>query len=237
MPHDQITQPGLVPATALAARNDHRVRNESDAYRRARQALLAEEIELRRQIERVAALRRDLPPGGIVDRDYRFDGELGPVDFAGLFGDKQTLVVYSYMYGPQRKRPCPMCTSLMSAWDGEAQDVEQRVALAMIARSPIERLWAFKQERGWKGLKLYSDISGDYTRDYVDPAVKAGTGARLRAGIVRGGLGRPFRYRPAPFLGHDENVSFGMVRNVHSEGLRKGRMRLRQTGRRKLVRR
>ncbi|MCX5567830.1 DUF899 family protein [Kaistia nematophila] len=170
MPHDQITQPGLVPATALAARNDHRVRNESDAYRRARQALLAEEIELRRQIERVAALRRDLPPGGIVDRDYRFDGELGPVDFAGLFGDKQTLVVYSYMYGPQRKRPCPMCTSLMSAWDGEAQDVEQRVALAMIARSPIERLWAFKQERGWKGLKLYSDISGDYTRDYVDPA-------------------------------------------------------------------
>ncbi|WEK51246.1 MAG: DUF899 family protein [Candidatus Kaistia colombiensis] len=171
MPHDQISQPGkLVPATELAARNASRVPNESDDYRRARQALLAEEIELRRQIERVAEQRRNLPPGGIVGRNYPFEGELGPVDFAGLFGDKQTLVIYSYMYGPQRKRPCPMCTSLMSAWDGEAQDVEQRVAFAMVARSPIERLWAFKQERGWKALKLYSDVSGDYTRDYIDPA-------------------------------------------------------------------
>ena len=37
----------------------------------------------------------------------------------------------------------------------------------MIARSPIERLVAFKKERGWKNLKLYSDTNGDYTRDYV----------------------------------------------------------------------
>ena len=90
-----------------------------------------------------------------------------PVGLADLFGDKQTLVVYSYMYGPQRNRPCPMCTSLMSAWDGEARDIGQRVAFAMVARSPIERLVAFKKERGWKNLKLYSDTSGDYTRDYV----------------------------------------------------------------------
>ena len=168
MPHDAIVQPdGLLPASELAARNTVRVPNESDDYRRARQALLAEEIELRRHIERVAEQRRALPPGGPVTRNYQFEGELGPVDFAGLFGDKPTLVIYSYMYGPQRKRPCPMCTALMSAWDGEAKDIEQRVAFAMIARSPIERLWAFKQERGWKALKLYSDTSGDYTRDYV----------------------------------------------------------------------
>ena len=157
----------LVPAKELAARNGARFPNESAEYRQARDALLAEEIELRRHIERVAEQRRRLPPGGEVSKDYRFEGEGGPVGFAGLFGDRQTLVVYSYMYGPQRKRPCPMCTALMSAWDGEARDVEQRVAFAMVARSPIERLLAFKQERGWKHLKLYSDTSGDYTRDYV----------------------------------------------------------------------
>jgi predicted dithiol-disulfide oxidoreductase (DUF899 family) len=163
MATDQI----LRPAKELAARNGVRFPNESDEYRKARDALLAEEIELRRHIERVAEQRRRLPPGGEVTKDYRFEGERGPVSFADLFGDKQTLVVYSYMYGPKRKRPCPMCTSLMSAWDGEARDVEQRVAFAMVARSPIERLVAFKKERGWKNLKLYSDTSGDYTRDYV----------------------------------------------------------------------
>ena len=111
----------LVPASELAKRNDVRFPNESDEYRRARDALLAEEIELRRHIERVAEQRRALPPGGQVTKDYRFVGEAGPVDFAELFGPHQTLVVYSYMFGPQRERPCPMCTSLLSAWDGEAR--------------------------------------------------------------------------------------------------------------------
>ena len=158
---------GLAPAQGLANRNKIRFPNESEDYRRARNALLAEEIELRRHIERVAEQRRALPPGGEVGKDYRFRGEDGPASFADLFGDKQTLAAYSYMFGPQRERPCPMCTSLLSAWDGEAADMERRIALVVIARSPIERLMAFKKERGWRHLKLFSDASGDYTRDYV----------------------------------------------------------------------
>jgi predicted dithiol-disulfide oxidoreductase (DUF899 family) len=160
------TNQALAPASELAAKNGVRFPNESDEYRRARDALLAEEIELRRHIERVAEQRRQLPPGGEVTRDYRFESENRPVSFSGLFGHKQTLVTYSYMYGPKRERPCPMCTSLLSAWDGEARDVEQRIALAVVARSPIERLVAFKKERGWKNLRLFSDTSGDYSRDY-----------------------------------------------------------------------
>jgi predicted dithiol-disulfide oxidoreductase (DUF899 family) len=156
----------LTPAIELARRNSVRFPNESQEYRRARDALLAEEIDLRRHIERVAEQRRALPPGGKVAKEYRFEGERGPVGFADLFGDKQTLVVYSYMFGPQRERPCPMCTSLLSAWDGEARDVEQRVALAVVARSPIERLVAFKKERGWHSLRLYSDTAGEFSRDY-----------------------------------------------------------------------
>jgi len=156
----------LVPAAELARRNGVRFPNESGEYRQARDALLAEEIELRRHIERVAEQRRALPPGGEVKKNYRFEGEDGPVSFADLFNGKQSLVVYNYMFGPQRERPCPMCTSLLSAWDGEARDVEQRVALAIIARSPIERLVAFKKERGWRSLKLFSDMSGEFSRDY-----------------------------------------------------------------------
>ncbi|MFA6265932.1 MAG: DUF899 family protein [Pseudolabrys sp.] len=155
----------LPSARALADNCKVRIVNESADYRAARTALLAEEIELRRHIERVADMRRALPPGAEVT-NYRFVGEKGPTDLAGMFGDKQTLVIYTYMYGPQRERPCPMCTSLLSSWDGEAQDIMQNVALAVTARSPIDRLVLFKKERGWRDLKLYSDMDGDFSRDF-----------------------------------------------------------------------
>jgi predicted dithiol-disulfide oxidoreductase (DUF899 family) len=81
-------------------------------------------------------MRRALPAGGEVTKNYQFIGESGAVSFEGLFGNQQTLVVYSYMYGPERDQPCPMCTSLLSAWDGEVPDITQRTALAVVARSP-----------------------------------------------------------------------------------------------------
>lgn len=157
----------LKPANELAKANGVRFPNESDEYRRARHALLAEEIELRRHIERVAEQRRALPAGGKVTKEYRFEGASGPVSFAELFGDKQTLAVYSMMYGPKRAQPCPMCTSLLSAWDGEAADVGQRISLVVTARSPIARIAAFAKERGWGHLRLFSDPGGEFTRDYV----------------------------------------------------------------------
>src|SRR5476649_2654310 len=132
----------LVPAPEVARRKPLHFPNESAAYRAARTALLTEEISLRRHLERVAAQRRTLPPGGEVIGDYRFQGEGGPSTFADLFGDRLTLAVYSYMFGPQRERPCPMCTALLGPLDGNARDIEQRIALAVVARSPIEKLVA-----------------------------------------------------------------------------------------------
>lgn len=156
----------LVSAAELARRSPVRFPHESTEYRAARMSLLAEEIELRRHLERVAAQRRALPPGGEVFGDYRFEGESGPRAFADLFGDKHTLAIYSFMFGPQRERPCPMCTNLLGGWEGNAADIQQRIALAVVARSPIERLLEWKQERGWKNLQLYSDLNGNYSRDY-----------------------------------------------------------------------
>lgn len=187
-----LDKPGtLTSAKELAENCKVRFPNESPAYRRARTALLAEEIELRRHIEAVAELRRALPPGGEV-KNYSFVGEEGPVSFAGLFGDKQTLIVYTYMYGPQRERPCPMCTSLLSAWDGEAQDIMQRAALAITARSPIERLVAFKNERGWRNLKLYSDPTAEFSRDYRAVAANGSDDAGLHVFTRRDGTIRHF---------------------------------------------
>ncbi len=178
----------IKPAVELAKINGARFPNESVEYRVARDALLAEEINLRRHIERVAQLRRALPPGGAIPKDYRFQDEDGPVNMSELFGDKQTLAIYSMMFGPQRQEPCPMCTSLLSAWDGEARDVEQRIALVVTARSPIERILTFKNRRGWRSLRIVSDTSGDYTRAYVsaeDADVPAFNVFTRRDGTIR----------------------------------------------------
>ena len=158
----------LVPAGQLAASNQAHFPNESAQYRAARNELLAEEIELRRHIERVAAQRRTLPPGGEIATDFELISETGPVTFSRLFGDKDTLMVYSMMYGPQRKGPCPMCSSFLSAWNGTAVNLRQHVSIAVTARSPIERLIEYKHQRGLHHLPFVSDPSGEYTRTYVN---------------------------------------------------------------------
>ena len=119
----------ISPAEKLAARNQSHFPNESQEYRAARNALLAEEISLRRQIEQVAAQRRALPVGGKIPKDFDLITETGKIGFSSLFGDKDTLMVYSMMYGPQRKAPCPMCTSFLTAWNGVAVNLRERVAI------------------------------------------------------------------------------------------------------------
>jgi predicted dithiol-disulfide oxidoreductase (DUF899 family) len=92
--------------------------NESDEYRAARNALLDDEISLRAQIETVAAKRRALPLGGEVPQDYVFE-RIGrtnmpeTVKMSELFGPHDTLILYSFMYGPERELPCPGCTHLL----------------------------------------------------------------------------------------------------------------------------
>jgi predicted dithiol-disulfide oxidoreductase (DUF899 family) len=159
----------LAPARKLVATNAAHFPNESAEYRTARNELLAEEIELRRHVERVAVLRRALPSGGEVPHDFELISEAGPIRFSSLFGDKDTLMVYSMMYGPERKAPCPSCTSFLSSWNGTAVNLRQRAAIAVTARSPIERLQDYKKQRGFVNLPFVSDMSGDYTRTYVNP--------------------------------------------------------------------
>ena len=181
----------LKPARLLAE-SPARFPGESAEYRSARNDLLAEEIELRRHIERVAAQRRALPPGGIVPQDYLFEGEAGPVTLSEMFGAHDTLVTYNWMFGPQRARPCPMCTSLLSAYDGEMPDILQRVAFAVIGRSPIDKLVAFKKERGWRHLRLYSSGGNTFNRDYAAEVPDGGDNPAFNVFTRSGGTVRHF---------------------------------------------
>jgi predicted dithiol-disulfide oxidoreductase (DUF899 family) len=157
----------LKPAAHLAAAVSRPWPNEPPGYRAPREALIAEEIELRRHLSRVAAQRAALPLGGEVPEDYVFEGPAGtPVRLSQMFGRHDTLVTYFWMYGPQRSRPCPMCTNLLGPLDANGADIEQNAALAVIALSPVERQQAFARERGWRNLKLYSSGGNRFADDY-----------------------------------------------------------------------
>ncbi len=178
----------LASAEQLAATNQAHFPNESPEYRKARNVLLVEEIELRRRIERVAAQRRALPPGGQIARDFELAAETGRIHFSSLFGDKDTLMIYSMMYGPQRQAPCPMCTSFLNSWNGTAINLRERAAIAVTARSPIERLIEYKKQRGFTNLPFVSDLSGEYTRTYVsseDADVPGFSVFSRRDGVIR----------------------------------------------------
>lgn len=141
--------------------------NESAEYRRARNALLDEEIALRRQIERVAEHRRALPPGGQVPQDYAFDGIEGRVHLSQLFaGGRHTLAIHSFMFGPERAKPCSGCVHFLDGLDGATQHILQRLNFVVVAKSPLPRLLDLARQRGWRHLRLLSCADNTYDRDY-----------------------------------------------------------------------
>ncbi|WP_336974055.1 DUF899 family protein [Sphingobium aromaticiconvertens] len=156
----------LKSSSDLAAMGKALFPGESAEYRAARQALLADEIEFRRHMTRLTEQRRALPPGPVIEKAYRFKDENGfEVGLIDLFGEKDTLVSYLWMYGPQRERPCPMCTNWLGAVNGNAADIKQRVALKILGRSPVERQFLFAQERGWSDLDFIQTVGDDYADD------------------------------------------------------------------------
>lgn len=132
--------------------------NESPEYLATREELRLAEIELMRQQERVAQLRRRLPQGAAI-QDYQF--EEGPrelnsgdepvrhVRLSELFSkDDRSLVIYHLMYGKQQTKPCPMCTAWLDAANGVAHHLAQNLDFAIVAAADIPTLRAHARARG-----------------------------------------------------------------------------------------
>jgi predicted dithiol-disulfide oxidoreductase (DUF899 family) len=169
--------------------HDVRFPGESPRYRRARDELLRAEVALRAQTEAVAARRRKLPLGGEVPEDYTFVGlDDRPVRMSELFRpDGETLVLYSFMFGPRMERPCPMCTSFLDGLDRQVRHVSQLVDLAVVARSPIARIRDFARERGWSGLRLLSDADNGYHPTYGGETASGAQLPAMNVFVRRGG--------------------------------------------------
>ena len=95
--------------------------NESPEYLAKREELRLAEIELMKQRERVAEMRRHLPEGVTV-QDYEFeegprelnagDSPITKVRLSELFTKPdRSLVIYHFMFGKKNSKACPMCTA------------------------------------------------------------------------------------------------------------------------------
>ncbi|MFZ4238700.1 DUF899 family protein [Streptomyces murinus] len=152
-----------------------RLHGESAEYLAAREELRRAEIELMRERERVAALRRALPPGAEVD-DYVFlegpadldagDAPVREVRLSELFtgGPERPLLVYHFMYGKRQTDPCPMCTLWIDGFDGVAHQVARNADLVVVAAADLPTLRRHARARDWSRLRLLS--AGDSTFKY-----------------------------------------------------------------------
>jgi predicted dithiol-disulfide oxidoreductase (DUF899 family) len=162
----------------MTALHEMRYPGESDDYRQARDALLQAEVDLRRQVEAVAAKRRELPPGGEVPADYAFEqwdaaaSRPRPVRLSELFEDgKDTLFLYSFMFKPDAEGTplqvaCPLCTSIIDGIDGALPHIAQHINIAVVTKAPIERFCSHARTRGWRNARLLSSSGTTYNDDY-----------------------------------------------------------------------
>jgi predicted dithiol-disulfide oxidoreductase (DUF899 family) len=151
--------------------SDLRYPNETPEYREARDALLEEEKLLIEHVKALAEKRRALPPGGELAEDYRFvgadDRTLGDtITFSELFGDKETLLIYSYMFGPDWDHPCPSCTSLIDGFDRASISVTASTAFVVVAKASPQQLNDWAKRRAWTNIALVSAAANSYLTDY-----------------------------------------------------------------------
>lgn len=147
---------------------------ESAAYAQQREELRLAEIDLMRQRERVAALRRSLPPGPVV-ANYVFeegprhlddgDGPVTAVRLTELFRSaERPLLIYHFMYGKAQTEACPMCTLWIDGFNAVATHLAQNADFAVAAAADVPTLRAHARRRGWDRLRLLS--CGDSTFKY-----------------------------------------------------------------------
>jgi predicted dithiol-disulfide oxidoreductase (DUF899 family) len=131
----------------------------------ARKALLERERELARLESEILEQRRALPwvP---VEKQYTFDTEDGTKTLAELFEGRSELLAYHVMFGPEWTAACPGCTSLADHFNPTLPHLNGRdVTMICMSHAPIEKLSAYKRERGWT-FPYVSTYNSDFGYDF-----------------------------------------------------------------------
>ncbi|KAB1127269.1 DUF899 domain-containing protein [Neorhizobium galegae] len=131
----------------------------------ARRKLLALEKEETHLRDKVRAERLAMP-WVKVDKDYLFDTPKGRKSLADLFDGRSQLIVYHFMLGPDWDAGCPGCSFLSDHIDGTLPHLNNHdVTFIAVARSPLDKIEAYKKRMGWK-FPWVSSFGGDFNFDY-----------------------------------------------------------------------
>lgn len=144
-------------APALASRRLPLI-GEDEVYAKSRRALLAEEIDLRRRLNRIAEIRRALPPGPLL-ADYAFrdmDGTLRTLP--QLFGAEETLILYACDFGSLG--PSPLCYHFLAALQANVDALRSRAEFAVVAAAPAAEVQRFADLHQWQPLNAH-EIADD----------------------------------------------------------------------------
>ena len=118
-------------------------------WQAARKRLLAQEKEVTRQRDELAAERRRLPMVRVA-KDYVFEGPAGPKRLRDLFAGRRQLIVYHFMFDPEWDEGCKSCSHLADSVAGSLVHLAARdTAFAVISRAPLAKIEAFRQRMGW----------------------------------------------------------------------------------------
>ncbi len=147
---------------------------ETPEYRKARDELLAAEIELRDQRERVAAMRRQLTSNPVAS-DYVFregpenlekHDPIRETKLSELFGDRDELLLIHFMFDPSWEKGCPMCSMWADTYDRAAEHVQNRASFALVAKQEIGKFRGWARVRGWQNLRLLSAHDNSFIADF-----------------------------------------------------------------------
>ena len=143
---------------------DHQVVSRPE-WLKARKELLAEEKKFTRLRDSLVTKRRELP-WVRVEKNYVFDGPGGKEKLSDLFGGRNQLMVYHFMFGPDWKEGCPSCSLLADNFDGSVVHLAQRdVTFLAVSRAPLEKLEAYRKRMGWT-FRWTSSAGNDFNFDY-----------------------------------------------------------------------
>jgi len=137
-------------------------------WQAAREELLAQEKELTRARDRLAAARRRMPMMA-VERQYAFTGPDGPLTLLDLFDGRRQLIVYRFFFEPGVEgwpdSGCSGCSFLADQVAHLAHLNARDTTLVFVSRAPQAEIAGWQARMGWEQIPWFT-LTDDFDADF-----------------------------------------------------------------------